>query len=83
MKKDEELDELEPEYDFSQMPGRVRGKYAEAYRSGTNLVRLDPDVAAAFPTDSLVNEALRAILRVAPKTSLETPVPVDASRGRG
>ena len=69
MKKDEatETDELRPEYDFSQMSGGVRGKYAEAYRGGTNLVRLDPDVAEAFRTDSAVNEALRAILRVAPR----------------
>lgn len=67
MKKDKETDELRPEYDFSQMPGGVRGKYAEAYRGGTNLARLDPDVAEAFSTDSSVNEALRAILRVAPR----------------
>ena len=65
--KDKETDELRPEYDFSRMSGGVRGKYAEAYRGGTNLARLDPDVAAAFDTDSSVNEALRAILRVAPK----------------
>ncbi len=67
MKKDHEADELRPEYDFSQMSGGVRGKYAEAYRAGTNLARLDPDVAAAFTTDTSVNEALRAILRVAPR----------------
>jgi hypothetical protein len=67
MKKDNEADELRPEYDFGQMSGGVRGKYAEAYRGGTNLARLDPDVAAAFTTDTAVNEALRAILRVAPR----------------
>jgi hypothetical protein len=67
MKKDHEADELRPEYDFGQMSGGVRGKYAEAYRGGTNLARLDPDVAAAFTTDTSVNEALRAILRVAPR----------------
>jgi len=67
MKKDNEADELRPEYNFGQMPGGVRGKYAEAYRGGTNLARLDPDVAAAFTTDTSVNEALRAILRVAPR----------------
>ena len=67
MKKDNEADELRPEYDFGQMSGGVRGKYAEAYRGGTNLARLDPDVAAAFTTDTSVNEALRAILRVAPR----------------
>ena len=65
--RDKETDELRPEYDFSRMSGGVRGKYAEAYRGGTNLARLDPDVAAAFTTDTSVNEALRAILRVAPK----------------
>lgn len=67
MKKDNEADELRPEYDFGRMSGGVRGKYAEAYRGGTNLARLDPDVAAAFTTDTSVNEALRAILRVAPR----------------
>ncbi len=67
MKKDNEVDELRPEYDFGQKSGGVRGKYAEAYRGGTNLARLDPDVAAAFTTDTSVNEALRAILQVAPR----------------
>ena len=67
MKEDHEADELQPEYDFGQMAGGVRGKYAEAYRGGTNLARLDPDVAATFTTDASVNEALRAILRVAPR----------------
>ena len=67
MKKANKADELRPEYDFSRMSGGVRGKYAEAYRGGTNLARLDPDVAAAFTTDTSVNDALRAILRVAPR----------------
>ena len=65
MKKDEDPDELLPEYDFRQMAGGVRGKYAAAYRRGTNLVRLAPDVAEAFTTDESVNEALRAVLRAA------------------
>lgn len=65
MKKDEEADEMLPEYDFKRMTGGVRGKYAAAYRQGTNLVRLDPDVAKAFTTDESVNEALRAVLKAA------------------
>ena len=40
---------LRPEYDFSKMQGAARGKYAERFRAGTNLVLLDPDVAADFP----------------------------------
>jgi hypothetical protein len=42
-------DEMRAEYDLSQHKGRVRGKYVERYREGTNLVLLEPDVAAAFP----------------------------------
>jgi len=58
----EEDDDLQPEYDFSQMEGGVRGKYVERYRQGTNLVLLDPDVAAAFPDAKAVNDALRLLL---------------------
>ena len=35
--KEEEGDELRLEYDFSELKGRVWGKYAERYREGTNL----------------------------------------------
>lgn len=63
MKNDKETDEMRPEYDFAQMSGGVRGKYAAAYRRGTNLARLDPDVAEAFATDKAVNDALRTVLR--------------------
>jgi hypothetical protein len=59
----EEEDDLQPEYDFSQMQGGVRGKYVERYRQGTNLVLLDPDVAAAFPDAKAVNDALRLLLQ--------------------
>src|SRR5438874_1109844 len=55
-------DELRPEYDLSQLKGRVRGKYVERYRAGTNLVLLEPDVAAAFPDAKTVNEALRLLI---------------------
>ena len=58
-------DELRPEYDLSQLQGGVRGKYAQRYTQGTNLVLLDPDVADAFPTEDSVNEALRLLMRIA------------------
>ena len=45
------------------MKGGVRGKYVECYREGTNVVLLDPDVAAAFPDAKAVNDALRLLLR--------------------
>jgi hypothetical protein len=58
-------DELRPEYSFESLPGGVRGKYMRRYRAGTNLALLDPDIAAAFPTDAAVNEALRMVLKAA------------------
>ncbi len=54
-------DELREEYDFS---GGVRGKYAERYAEGTNMVRLDPDVAKVFPDSAAVNDALRALVKI-------------------
>lgn len=60
-------DDLRPEYDFSKLKGGVRGKYAERYQSGTNLVLLEPDVARAFPTEESVNEALRLLIKIAQK----------------
>ena len=57
------VDEMRPEYDFSQ---GVRGKYAARFAEGTNLVLLDPDVAAAFPDAASVNRTLRTLLDLVP-----------------
>lgn len=57
-KKADEADEMRAEYDFS---GGVRGKYAERYAKGTNVVLLDPDVAEVFRDQASVNRALRAL----------------------
>jgi hypothetical protein len=53
--------EMREEYDFS---GGVRGTYAARYAEGTNLVRLDPDVAKVFPDSAAVNDALRALVKI-------------------
>ena len=59
-------DELRPEYDLSELlKGGTRGKYADRYREGTNLVLLAPDVAAVFPDETAVNEALRLVMQLA------------------
>lgn len=64
MKKSDRLkDDLRTEYDFASMRGGVRGKYHHRFREeGANVVLLDPDVAAAFPSEASVNEALRGVL---------------------
>ncbi len=53
------------EYDLSKLKGGVRGKYAERYRAGTNLILLSPDVAKYFPDEKAVDAALRALIRLA------------------
>jgi hypothetical protein len=67
MKKDED-DDLRPEYRREDLGPGVRGKYYEAYRKGTNLVLLSPDVAKAFPTEQAVNDALRSLIEVAQRS---------------
>jgi hypothetical protein len=57
-------DELRPEYDRSVLKDGVRGKYLAQYRSGTNLVLLDSDVAKVYPTAEAVNEALRRLMQL-------------------
>jgi hypothetical protein len=52
-------DEVREEYDFSQ---GVRGKYAAQARQGTNVVLLDPDVAAVFHDPKVVNAVLRSLI---------------------
>jgi hypothetical protein len=62
--------DLRDEYDFS---NGVRGKYAERYPRGTNLVLLDADVAEVFATTRDVNTALRSLIRL--QEDLRNPSP--------
>jgi len=75
-------DDLRPEYDFANMKGGVRGKYAAQFRSGTNLVLLDPEIAKAFPTDAAVNQVLRVVLDLPSRVPLKNPAPGRSSKRR-
>ena len=51
-KKDAVDDDLRPEYDLQELlKTGVRGKYAQRFRAGTNLVLLEPDIARVFLTN--------------------------------
>jgi len=50
---------MRDEYDFSE---GVHGTHAKRHAEGTNIVRLDPDVAEKFHDSKTVNEALRSWL---------------------
>lgn len=57
----EKNDEMLREYNFSQ---GVRGKYAQRYARGSNVVVLEPDVAKLFPNAEAVNSSLRSLAEI-------------------
>ena len=62
MSKTTEDNEIRPEYDFSK---GVRGKHYRAYKQGTNVVFLEPDIAEVFKDSESVNHALRMLMELA------------------
>lgn len=54
------------EYDFAH--GR-RGRYAQRYAEGTNVILLDPDVVTEFRDSRQVNDALRELLELRKRAS--------------
>ncbi len=56
-------DEGEPEYDFVELRRRAKAEGRE-YRgqAARRLIRLAPDIAAFFPDEEAVNQALREIV---------------------
>ena len=58
------------EYDFTQ---GVRGKHARRYAEGTNVIVLEPDVAAVFHSPGQVNEALRGLAALIRRQSPMAP----------
>lgn len=61
--------EMLPEYDFK---SGVRGKYAERFADGSNVIVLAADVAESFPDSDSVNEALRTLIKIAERTTPRT-----------
>jgi hypothetical protein len=62
-------EEMRKEYKRADLGKGIRGKYFDEYKKGTNLVLLSPDVAAAFPDDASVNEALRILMKIAKQST--------------
>ena len=62
-------DELRPEYDLRQLRGKERGKYYRQAQSDTNLVLIEPDLTATFPTQDSVNRALRLLVSTAKRAT--------------
>jgi len=58
-------DEMRPEYKREDLGKGVRGKHYQSYTESHNLVLLRPEVAEAFPSEEVVNEALLSLIRIA------------------
>ena len=66
-----DADEILPEYDFKRSSPN---KFASRYATGSAVIVLEPDVAAAFPSAGEANEALRAIAGIIQKHRHRRPV---------
>jgi hypothetical protein len=62
MKKTEEM---RAEYRREDLGKGVRGKHHAAFKKGSNLVLLTPELAKIFPTNEAVNSALESLVGVA------------------
>ncbi len=62
-------DELRAEYKRSDFKKLERGKYYKRIRASSNVVVLDPEVAAVFPNSTAVNKALHSLVEVAQSVS--------------
>lgn len=69
MKEKSMKKEMRPEYKREDLGVGVRGKHYRAYQEGNNLVLLNPEVAAAFPTEKAVNAALQSLIDIAKRSS--------------
>jgi len=58
-------DELRAEYKRSDFKKLERGKYYERIKASSNVVVLDPEIAAVFPNSAAVNKALHSLVEVA------------------
>jgi len=56
-------DTLRSEYSVELIKSGTRGKYAERYRKGTNIVLIEPELHKLFLDSESVNRALRKYAR--------------------
>lgn len=69
-----EEEDMLPDYS-GRLKNGIRGKYAGRLSRRANLALLAPDVAAAFPTDQAVNDALRTLMASRSKEPLSKTTP--------
>jgi hypothetical protein len=68
-------DELRSAYKRSDFRTLERGKYSRRIKASSNVVVLEPGLAAAFPNSEAVNEALQSLVDVAQRIRPSRPAP--------
>ena len=67
--KPHDKDDIRPEYPEELIRSGVRGKYVNRFRSQSNVIVVDDNLAAVFPNSKAVNDALRDYLELRKKVS--------------
>lgn len=66
MSKDKTTDPLDRKFSMDTMRGQgIRGKYFKQASKGSNVVKLDPEIARMFPNENAVNAALASVIALA------------------
>lgn len=58
-------DDMRAEYRREDLGKGVRGKHYAAYKKGSNLVLLSPELSKIFPTNEAVNTELSSLVGIA------------------
>ena len=66
-------DDIRTEYQREDLGKGVRGKHYAAFKKGSNLVLLNPELAKIFPTTEAVNSTLESLVGVARSAVGKTP----------
>lgn len=70
MSKAKTADPLDRKFTLETMQGTgVRGKYFARVAKGSNVVKLDPAIAKAFPSADAVNAALASVIEISKLTN--------------
>lgn len=65
MSKVKTTDPLDRKFTLETMQGKgVRGKYFAKVSKGSNVVKLDPEIAKVFPSSDAVNAALASVIEI-------------------
>ena len=71
MSKAKSIDPLDRKFTLETLQGKGdRGKYFAKIAKGSNVVKLNPEIAKVFPTSDAVNAALASVVEISKLTKI-------------